>query len=71
MKNNRAGKGDREGCCFKSRGGEGQEGSRGGEIPGEGTAAINVRAEGVPGVSSEQGVQELEQSHPGRGQRSL
>jgi len=42
MKNNRAGKGDRERWCFKYRDGEGQEGSRGGEIPGEGTAAINV-----------------------------
>ena len=42
MKNNRAGKGDREGWYFKYRDGEGREGSRGGEIPGEGTAAINV-----------------------------
>lgn len=42
MKNNRAGKGDREGCCFKYRLGRAGRVAGGGEIPGEGTAAINV-----------------------------
>lgn len=68
-KKNRAGKGDgEEGCCFIVIW-VGQEGISGGEIPGEGTAGVNVRGGGVPGVYTARRPVWLEQSHPGRGEQ--
>lgn len=56
-KKNRAGKGDgEEGCCFIVIW-VGQEGISGREIPGEGTAGVNVRGGVVPSVYTEQGGQ--------------